>query len=940
MRTLQRADWLSVLVIASCSAWVLFRWRQKSRTGDANAARGNAVKAAELVCAELGAIDQTWVAVVPEAVVVEGFFGQGSAVGGLHTYRVSATIAEGCVERAVALRQWSIRREVAVEQRLFVQRWCAACRVFAEHGVGPRRLAEQLLSEGRSDGWSIEEWPGTALHTVQPPPGASSTATASWRGLDASTARAAGRLLARAHQVPVAWFDGFRESYEVCLPWLRGIARGSHAWVYASLAPGGLLGCDASLRMLWADGSTAAPRHPASARLVTTHGNFHPRNIVRAAVARAGGTARASGAACDGSSVASVEAEEGEEEEFQLIDFDCSCVTAAIFDLASAFALDESGHFRSFLAGYLDELGDAWSGADLEAIRLDAALASRRIHSGLEAIRLALAEATVHPGRGPATRGREAYWLFGGGGRGRSGEAAEETAAEETATKTVATKAATKMAAAVAASAVAAAAKAAVLAEVAAAEAATAAAAAEAATANFAAAAAAAAEFAAAEAAAAEFAAAEAAWSEAVATVPEAGAAIEEAIAAAVVVAAAEEARAVAERVGAVALTKEELEAAWQVPDHSVDIPQSSAALRESSAAVAFGSTVSAEAAEHLLLGLSPSGSLKSLDSLGSQNTPGPYGRAETKEVNRAARNSVAAQDWAIKRRQQVERAACIKGGRAFTGRSPSTASSTVTPPRSPAVLVVASCIATPKSAQAASHGASPIPRAASRSLNGGLQAAAPTTQPQSQQSPQQSPQQLASRRRSSWPGEGVFAFEEEDTLSSASSSYTSLSSSSASFDDWRTRRQARLAKTASTPSRSPRRVEAQAPPAFQPPSSPLRPGYTCGAAHRSNPYHASVTMAMSPTWPCFLTLTPTRRDLAECAALPVGNVIGMAWPVGLARLRRGSCLCGRSWWQGAVSTVHTLFCCLFQNARYRTCTKTRRYKYGKLPYQALHKNR
>merc|ERR1740115_367066 len=95
-------------------------------------------------------------------------------MGGVHTYRVSAMLAEGRVMRAV-LRQWSIKQEVAVEQRLFVQRWCAACRVFARHGVGPRRLAEQplrprrLAEQGRGDGWSIEEWPGTALHTVPPP---------------------------------------------------------------------------------------------------------------------------------------------------------------------------------------------------------------------------------------------------------------------------------------------------------------------------------------------------------------------------------------------------------------------------------------------------------------------------------------------------------------------------------------------------------------------------------------------------------------------------------------------------------------------------------------------------------------------------------------------------------------------------------------------------
>ena len=177
MRTLQRADWLSVLVVASISAWFLVRRRrQRSRTSDAatSDAGGNTIEVAELACAELGAIDQAWAAVVPDAMGVEDCTSQIGAMGGVQTYRVSASVAEGRVMKAV-LRQWSGSQETAVEQRLFVQRWCAACRVFALHGVGPRRLAEQplrprrLAEQGRADGWAVEEWPGTALHTVPSP---------------------------------------------------------------------------------------------------------------------------------------------------------------------------------------------------------------------------------------------------------------------------------------------------------------------------------------------------------------------------------------------------------------------------------------------------------------------------------------------------------------------------------------------------------------------------------------------------------------------------------------------------------------------------------------------------------------------------------------------------------------------------------------------------
>ena len=366
-------------------------------------------------------------------------------------------------------------------------------------------------------------------------------------------------------------------------------------------------------------------------------------------------------------------------------------------------------------------------------------------------------------------------------------------------------------------------------------------------------------------------------------------------------VAAAEEARVAAEIAAEIAaVAVEKLEAARQTPDLSAD----SIAIPERSAAVVFSSTVSTEAAEHPFLGLSPSDSLGSLESLGSlgslgsQQPPRPTSSAESKaslglflsaqeamDANRAKRNSVAAQDWAIKRRQQMERAARIKGERAFAGRSPSAASSTGTPPRSPAVLAAAnatppsfspaaaSYVAIPEPAQVASHGAIPVPRATSRSLSGALQAAAPPPEPQQPQPP---PPQLTSRRHSS-PAEDVFVFEEDDALSNASSSYTSLASSrpstttvpssspTASIDDWRTRRQARLAKAAHTPPprsprspRSPRRLEAQraelsTSPACQP-SSPLRPGSTCSAPPRSNPHHTHYHVPNRVPIP---TLTP-----------------------------------------------------------------------------------
>ena len=144
---------------ATCATQL--RRTSEAATSDAG---GNTIEVAELACAELGAIDQAWAAVVPEAVGVEDCTSQIGAMGGVQTYRVSASVAEGRVMKAV-LRQWSGNQETAVEQRLFVQRWCAACRVFALHGVGPRRLAEQPPSPHLWQSWCPPAWRAPSVKT-------------------------------------------------------------------------------------------------------------------------------------------------------------------------------------------------------------------------------------------------------------------------------------------------------------------------------------------------------------------------------------------------------------------------------------------------------------------------------------------------------------------------------------------------------------------------------------------------------------------------------------------------------------------------------------------------------------------------------------------------------------------------------------------------------
>ncbi|EOD03981.1 hypothetical protein EMIHUDRAFT_121722 [Emiliania huxleyi CCMP1516] len=186
----------------------------------------------------------------------------------------------------------------------FTRRMQAAARAFAGAGLGPRPIAEGDGPNG--GGWWVEEWGGSR--------------SLPWTSREEYAAM--GRLLARMHAVPTEWFDASRAEAVRRWPLLGRVTAGSHAWV--GLAWG--LWEDEQLFIDWAQLSGAlAPEHPAARRVVTTHGDVHPGNVLQSGL---------------------------------VVDFENSCVCSAIYDLAfvvPSFVTGESeaAAARAFVEGYL-----------------------------------------------------------------------------------------------------------------------------------------------------------------------------------------------------------------------------------------------------------------------------------------------------------------------------------------------------------------------------------------------------------------------------------------------------------------------------------------------------------------------------------------------------------------------------------------------------------
>lgn len=196
--------------------------------------------------------------------------------------------------------------EVSTEEEhtVYEQHVKRAGEAFAEHGLAPAVYAA-------GSGWSLEPWLGPTLESSE-------------YSLD--DMQTLGRLLAALHcNVQSAWFAPTHEGMLREFPavqshdQLQSLAPHAVARLAFGVSVGRKVRDEAQIRMLadtsnaellylWASGETGlAPVHPAAKRVVTVHGDAHPRNLVRVGA----GDAR-----------------------IVFIDLELACVTQAVHDLA------------------------------------------------------------------------------------------------------------------------------------------------------------------------------------------------------------------------------------------------------------------------------------------------------------------------------------------------------------------------------------------------------------------------------------------------------------------------------------------------------------------------------------------------------------------------------------------------------------------------------
>jgi hypothetical protein len=167
-----------------------------------------------------------------------------------------------------------------------------------------------------------------------------------------------GRLLAKVHQVPVDWFEPFRERLCALHPGLDEASHGSAVWWY-SARKDMLADLDEEQLRNWIRAFPQEPKSVAGKRLVTTHFDLHPGNIIRT--------------------------EEALGNQFlRVVDLEFSCASYAANDIAYAFSLWLKGaeKRREFAKAYLEALDQPATEEDVDCLLLDAATAQLGIIHG------------------------------------------------------------------------------------------------------------------------------------------------------------------------------------------------------------------------------------------------------------------------------------------------------------------------------------------------------------------------------------------------------------------------------------------------------------------------------------------------------------------------------------------------------------------------------
>lgn len=282
-----------------------------------------------LACFVLRALSSSgWAGVAPEQVTLRECSGHEG-----RTFRVSDE-SGNAQPPVVALH---VLNAVVAAEPLAAGRMAVAQQLFAEHGLAPKRLAEGA-------GWFIDAWAGGrigSLYDFNRAADSQQAAVCLREGSCGATVEELGNLLARVHSLPTGWYDEIRQQLCVRDPGLCVAALNSHVWPFAArrMFLRGLP--DEGLRTWCAAGPR--PISTAGARLVTSHSDFHPANIVR------------------------------DEEGLKMVDFGLTCVTCAAKDMAWAceFFLRGLDEKRRFAEAYLRSSGLGVSPEEVDELLLD-----------------------------------------------------------------------------------------------------------------------------------------------------------------------------------------------------------------------------------------------------------------------------------------------------------------------------------------------------------------------------------------------------------------------------------------------------------------------------------------------------------------------------------------------------------------------------------------
>eukprot|EP00445_Apocalathium_hangoei_P078835 CAMPEP_0204185250 /NCGR_PEP_ID=MMETSP0361-20130328/55155_1 /ASSEMBLY_ACC=CAM_ASM_000343 /TAXON_ID=268821 /ORGANISM="Scrippsiella Hangoei, Strain SHTV-5" /LENGTH=535 /DNA_ID=CAMNT_0051145409 /DNA_START=188 /DNA_END=1792 /DNA_ORIENTATION=+ len=230
-----------------------------------------------------------------------------SGMSGSKTFKVSSRAGQPPMV-ALHLRDPGLLREVAFQDRIDL-----ATLMLTDAGLAPRLLAQD------GGNWFIDEWVGSSFEAVELAP-----------------VEGMGKLLADVHQLDATWFDTFRHAMQEAYTPLREAGKGSIIWFPAIRFKHALSHRSAMVLELLVARPEFDPTSRAASRIVFTHGDFKPGNIIAA-----GG--------------------EHARNELQVVDVEFAHSNFAAWDLAFAITFCSSldgrpQSQRAFLRAYLESM--------------------------------------------------------------------------------------------------------------------------------------------------------------------------------------------------------------------------------------------------------------------------------------------------------------------------------------------------------------------------------------------------------------------------------------------------------------------------------------------------------------------------------------------------------------------------------------------------------